>query len=57
VFISGGSKNEMESLNTCFELEEKEYSFIKKGNMNYGRESHSMVQINAKFLLSVGSRV
>jgi hypothetical protein len=43
VFISGGSKNEMESLNTCFELEEKDYSFIKKGNMNYGRESHSMV--------------
>ena len=59
IYITGGSKNENESLNSCFELIEgkQEYFLNWKTNMIFGRESHSLVALNAKYIYAIGSRI
>ncbi|CDW73240.1 kelch motif family protein [Stylonychia lemnae] len=78
IFIAGGSKNDTESLNSCYELmglsnqgideemmedgiksnnQQANLSLKRKANMITGRESHSLVCLNAKFIFALGSRI
>jgi hypothetical protein len=56
VFITGGSKNESESLASCWEFIESENTLAKRTNMLLARESHAMISLNARYIMTIGSR-